>query len=191
LSTSVQAVRAELVIGIGALMKPLTAWFTGMNIGGSALFLAIAAGLIVLLVFILLGRRRQPPRDFRPIHLPQSPIGSADWDGPAQSARHDERRRSIRRTGLPTPILVVEAKAGRSGYAVEAYVLDRSSGGLRLAMEKPYGVGSVLMARPGNAPDGFPWVKVIVKSCHEVSDYFEVGCQFESELELGRLLMFG
>jgi hypothetical protein len=172
-------------------MKPLTEWFTGMNIGGSALLLAIAAGLVVLLAFILFARRREPPRDFRPIPLPQSPVGSADWDSPDLANRHDERRRSIRRTGLPTPILIVEAKAGRSGHAVEAYVLDRSSGGLRLALEKSYGVGSVLMARPGNAPEGFPWVKVIVKSCREVGDYFEVGCQFERELELSRLLMFG
>src|SRR5262249_46273333 len=86
LSTSVQAVRAELIIGIAYPMKPLTEWFNGMNIGGSTLFLAVAAGLVVLLVFILLGRRREPPRDFRPIHLPQSPVGSADWESPLQSA---------------------------------------------------------------------------------------------------------
>jgi hypothetical protein len=172
-------------------MKPLTEWFTGMNIGGTALLLAVAAGLIVLLAFILIGRRH-PPRDFRPpIPLPQSPVGSADWESPMPTARHDERRRSIRRTGLPTPILVVEAKSGRSGHASEAYVLDRSSGGLRLALEKPYSVGALLLARPGNAPEGFQWVKLVVKSCREVSDYFETGCQFESELELGRLLMFG
>jgi hypothetical protein len=172
-------------------MKPLTEWFTGMNVGGTALLLAVAAGLIVLLVFILIGRHREPPRDFRPIPLPQSPVGSADWESPMSSARHDERRLSIRRTGLPTPILVVEARSGRSGQASEAYVLDRSSGGLRLALEKSYGVGTLLLARPSNAPEGFQWVKVVVKSCREVSDYFEVGCQFESELELSRLLMFG
>ena len=105
--------------------------------------------------------RRASSADFRPpIPLPQSPIGSADWEGPVQSNRHDERRRSIRRGGLPTPILVVDAKGSRRGQAAEAYVLDRSTGGLRLALEQPFRVGTVLMAKPSNAPEissGFEW----------------------------------
>src|SRR5262245_6373024 len=109
LMTSVQPVRNTPTIGIASPMKPLTEWFTGMNIGAPALLLAIAAGLIVVLVFIVFGRRRESPRDFRPqIHLPQSPVGSADWENAGPPSRHDERRRSIRRSGLPTPILVIE-----------------------------------------------------------------------------------
>jgi hypothetical protein len=122
--------------------------------------------------------------------LPTTGFGSTDWESPIPTSRHDERRRSIRRTGLPTPIVVLDPK-GRRGEAAEAYVLDRSSGGMRLALEKPCGVGTVLLTRPAHAPDDFKWVKVTVKSCREVGDYFELGCQFESELELSRLLMFG
>jgi len=173
-------------------MQSLAQWSSGVDVADPALLLAIAAGLVVLLALLLLGRRRQPAHEFRaPVMLPSTGIGTADWESPNPSARHDERRRSIRRTGLPTPILIVDPKGGKRAPAAEAYVLDRSSGGLRLALEKPYAVGLVLLTKPSNAPDDFQWVKVTVKNCREVGDYFEVGCQFESELELSRLLMFG
>ncbi|HKA08457.1 MAG TPA: PilZ domain-containing protein, partial [Gemmataceae bacterium] len=171
-------------------MQLLIEWLPGVNVGNAALLLAIGAGLIILLSFLLLGRRpRRTPREFEPPILPGTPAGSGDWESPLLAARHDERRRSTRRSGMPTPILVVDAKGGR--HAWDAYVLDRSAGGIRIALEKSCPVGSMLLARPSNAPEGFEWVKVTVKSCREVGDYFEIGCQFENELELSRLLMFG
>jgi hypothetical protein len=150
-----------------------------------ALLLALAAGVVVVVGLLYFGRRKQQSG---PVVLPS---GSPDWEGPLTNVRHDERRRSIRRGGLPTPIMVVDSKAGRRARAAEAYVLDRSTGGLRLALEKAVPVGSVLLAKPGNAPDGFEWVKVTIRNCREVGDYYEVGCQFETDLELSRLLMFG
>ncbi len=119
------------------------------------------------------------------------PSGSPDWEGPLPNVRNDERRRSIRRGGLPTPIIVIDSKGGKKAKASEAYVLDRSTGGLRLALERPVQVGSLLLAKPGNAPEGFQWVKILIRNCREVGDYYEVGCQFETDLELSRLLMFG
>jgi hypothetical protein len=166
-------------------MQSFTQWLSGLTSADPAVWLAMATGLIVIIGFVFLGRRR---RQREPVVLP---TGSADWEGPFPSARHDERRRSIRRGGLPTPILVVDSKASRKTKTSEAYVLDRSTGGLRLALEKPVQVGSILLARPGNAPDGFEWVKVTIRNCREVGDYYEVGCQFETDLELSRLLMFG
>jgi hypothetical protein len=170
-------------------MQSLTQAFTGISASDPAIWLAVGCGLLVVLTFLFLGRRgrMQFPG---PMVMPNSPAGSPDWDS-SPSPRNDERRRSIRRGGLPTPILVLDPKAGRKSKATEAYVLDRSTGGLRLALENPVNVGSTLLAKPGNAPDGFEWVKVVVRNCREVGDYFEVGCQFETELELNRLLMFG
>jgi hypothetical protein len=150
-----------------------------------ALLMALAAGALVVIGLLYFGRRR---RRSEPVVLPN---GSPDWEGPLPSVRHDERRRSIRRGGLPTPIMVVDSKAGKRAKAAEAYVLDRSTGGLRLALEKPVAVGALLLAKPGNAPDGFEWVKITIRNCREVGDYFEVGCKFETDLELSRLLMFG
>jgi len=169
-------------------MQSLTHLLSGLSATDPSLWLALGAGLVVVLVFLLMGRRKR----FRgPVVLPSAPAASPDWEAVALSARHDERRRSIRRGGLPTPILVVDAKGGKRAKATEAYVLDRSSGGLRLAVERSFVTGAALLAKPGNAPEGFEWVKLVVRNCREVGDYFELGCQFETDLELSRLLMFG
>jgi hypothetical protein len=171
-------------------MQSLTQWFSGFSPTDPSMWLALGAGLVVILVFLILGRRKAK-RFAGPVVLPSAPTASSNWEGPHPSARHDERRRSIRRGGLPTPILVIDSKAGKRAKATEAYVLDRSSGGLRLALEKAIPAGSALLAKPGNAPEGFEWVKLVVRNCREVGDYFELGCQFETDLELSRLLMFG
>jgi len=172
-------------------MQALSQTFSDISIADPALWLAVGAGLAVILAFLFFGRRRDPARFRSPVVPPHTPASSADWETSSASARADERRRAIRRGGLPTPILIVDPKASRRAKAMEAYVLDRSTGGLRLALEKPVNVGGTLLAKPGNAPDGFEWVKVLIRNCREVGDYYEVGCQFETELELNRLLMFG
>lgn len=170
-------------------MQSLTQWLSEMSATDPSLWLALGAGLVVILVFLVLGRRGK--RFTGPVVLPSSPTASPDWEAPHPLARHDERRRSIRRGGLPTPILVVDSKGGKRAKATEAYVLDRSTGGLRLALERAFPAGTTLHAKPGNAPEGFEWVKLVVRNCREVGDYFELGCQFETDLELSRLLMFG
>jgi len=171
-------------------MQSLTQWFSGFSATDPSLWLALAAGLVVILIFLVLGRRNAK-KSGGPVVLPSAPLASPEWEAAHPMARHDERRRSIRRGGLPTPILVIDSKAGKRIKATEAYVLDRSSGGLRLALEKAFPAGSLLLAKPGNAPEGFEWVKLVVRNCREVGDYFELGCQFETDLELSRLLMFG
>lgn len=169
-------------------MQSLSQWLSGLSATDPSLWLALGAGLVVIMTFLFLGRRKR----FRgPVILPSDPAASPDWEALPPLARHDERRRSIRRGGLPTPILIVDAKGGRRAKATEAYVLDRSSGGLRLALERGFPVGTAMLAKPGNAPDGFEWVKLVVRNCKETGDYFELGCQFETDLELSRLLMFG
>lgn len=166
-------------------MQSFTLWISGLTSTDPALVVALTAGLVAAIGLLYFSRRK---RQNGPVVLPS---GSPDWDGPMESIRHDERRRSIRRGGLPTPIMVIDSKAGKRAKAAEAYVLDRSTGGLRLALERPVAVGSLLLAKPGNAPDGFEWVKITIRNCREVGDYYEVGCQFETDLELSRLLMFG
>src|SRR5262245_24121032 len=107
-------------------MQPLTGWFSDVHVGDPALWLAVAAGLLV--TFVLLLRGRSPAAPFA---LPK-PVASPDWESPPV-ARHDERRRSIRRAGLPSPIHLIDAQPVRKARPIEAYVLDRSTGGLRLA----------------------------------------------------------
>lgn len=169
-------------------MQPLAVSFSDFRTSDPALWLAIGVGLAVMMTLLLIGRRSR--RSQGPVVLP-AVFGSLDWESPLPAARHDERRRSIRRGGLPTPLHIVDSKAGRRARVIDAYVLDRSTGGLRIAMEKPVAIGSTMLAKPSNAPEGFAWVRIMIRSCHEVGDYYELGCQFESDLELSRLLMFG
>lgn len=167
-------------------MQSLTQWFSGLSTVDPAIWLALGAGVVVILGFWFYSRHRR--RSGGPIMLPN---GSPDWELPLPAARNDERRRAIRRGGLPTPIIVVDPKQGKKAKSYEAYVLDRSTGGLRLALERPFPIGSTLMGRPSNAPDGFDWVKMTIRNCKETGDYYEIGCQFDVELELSRLLLFG
>ena len=49
----------------------------------------------------------------------------------------------------------------------------------------------MLRVRPSHAPETFEWIGVIVRNCREVGDHFELGLQFEAELDWNKLLMFG
>jgi hypothetical protein len=168
-------------------MTELTKFFSDLSFGEPVIWLAIGSGLLILLVFLFLGRRQR-----RKVAIvgpnEKDDLNPADaWLPP--SKRPDERRRSTRRTGVPTHVKVTDPK--RPKRVIEGFVLDRSSGGIRLASEKPFPTGSTLQVRPSNAPDEFPWIIIIVRSCRELGDYFELGCQFHEELPINLLLMFG
>ena len=137
-------------------MQALTQWFSSLSFGDPALWVALGSGLAIVLGFLFLGRRPSRHPAFA-IALPEL-TNLGDWDNPP-SARHDERRRAIRRNGLPTPVHIIDWKANRKSKPMEAYVLDRSTGGLRLAMEKPSAVGTVLAARPGKRRSSSPGVR--------------------------------
>src|SRR4051812_16838255 len=139
-------------------MQSMTQWLSGLSATDPSLWLALGSGLVVILVFLLLGRRGKRFRG--PVVLDAAPSASPDWEAPHPLARHDERRRSIRRGGLPTPILVVDSKGGKRAKATEAYVLDRSTGGLRLGPERALPAGSTPPAQAGQGPQGVAWVEV-------------------------------
>lgn len=171
-------------------MSELQTWLSDLSWKDPSLVLALGSGAVVLILFAIL--RRTPRR--APV-VSTNNNGSANimpYDGSGwlpPTPRSDERRRSTRRGGLPSSILLVEPKNRKR--SMEGFVLDRSNGGLRVALEKPYPIGLNLEVRPINAPEETPWIPVIVRNCREVGDYFEVGCQFDQELPWHLLLMFG
>ena len=59
------------------------------------------------------------------------------------------------------------------------YVLDRSTSGLRLALEAGMAPGSSMQIRAAHAPETTPWVTVIVRNCKDTGEHFELGCEFE------------
>lgn len=169
------------------LMQDATKWISNLSLGDPAVWLAIAAFLFVLLGFTFLGRK--PSKHFT------TPVGDADpgvlptanWNN--NFRRLDEKRKSVRRQGVPTPLHVIDGQHAKR--ALDAYVLDRSTGGIRIAIQKPVAIGANLQVRPVNSGTETPWIPVLVRNCKEVGDYYEVGCQFERELPWNLLLMFG
>lgn len=168
-------------------MTQLTELFSSLKINEPAVWIALGSGLAVILIFLFLGRRQRRAVAFV-APAAENEVNPVDaWLPP--SKRPDERRRSTRRSGVPTAVQVTDPKKPKK--IIEGFVLDRSAGGVRLASEKSFPTGSTLHVRTSNAPPESPWVLITVRSCREVGDYFELGCQFQEDLPWHLLLMFG
>ncbi len=148
-------------------------------------YLPLAAGAGVgLVVMLLLGlRARRPAADDGPTSL----SGSDQWR--AAEAAYSDRRTSVRRDGAPIKI-VVSSPAFQKGQD-SGYVLDRSTGGLRIALGTAVAAGTSLMIRATHAPDSAPWVTVLVRSCKHTGQHHELGCEFEKTPPWNVLLLFG
>jgi hypothetical protein len=146
---------------------------------------ALGGGLVTGLILALALRRRKPE--------PVEPLITGPLDRPVDWEAHDtsfaDRRGSIRREGKPVRVLVscpVFKNKLSSGW-----VIDRSTGGLRLALEVAVAPGTGMQVRAVNAPDTIPWVTVLARSCRDTGDYFELGCEFEQTPPWNVLLLFG
>jgi PilZ domain len=135
----------------------------------------LATVLMVVLLVINKRRAMKPPK-----HKKQ-PGDLADTSS--------DRRNSLRRDGPPVEVTVQSAafKGGSAG----GYVLDRSTGGLKLALSAGLTAGSTLQVKAKHAPDTTPWVTVLVRSCRENTDHYELGCEFEKTPPWNVLLLFG
>jgi hypothetical protein len=73
-------------------------------------------------------------------------------------------------------------------------VLDRSMGGMRLALFSEVEAGTVLAIRPVHADAMVPWVEIEIRSCKvskEIPGQFEVGCQYVKSPPYSIQLLFG
>jgi hypothetical protein len=89
--------------------------------------------------------------------------------------RVHERRAYLRRMGSPVPVsirteVLAEPLAGE--------VLDRSDGGLRLAVDRQISAGMILRVSPAQALGFDVWVDVQVVYCLSWDSRWVVGCQF-------------
>lgn len=147
----------------------------------------VLPALIVLataLIVVLLVVSRKPEGGLKPPKLKKAPEASE-----VVSATAADRRNSLRRDGPAVEVVVMSTafKAGAAG----GYVLDRSTGGMRLALATGMASGSALQVRAKHAPDTTPWVTVIVRSCRANDDHYELGCEFEKTPPWNVLLLFG
>ena len=143
---------------------------------------ALAAGLLIARLTYLVGRRWlcRPPWAYPE----QPPLGRLEpLLDPFTAGSATERRESSRRRGHAVSVAVAEAGPG--------WVLDRSMGGLGLALPTPAPLGAVLNVRAANAPVGTPWAEVEVLHCRPEEDHQRVGCRFRQTPHMGVLLLFG
>jgi hypothetical protein len=145
----------------------------------------IVGGIVTftVLIVLLIHRRRSFPHTSP---LP-SLTRSSEWQLP--DAAYSDRRNHVRREGPPVRILI-SSPALQSGVD-KGFVLDRSTGGLRIATQVAMVPGGTLQVRAHNAPDTTPWVTVIVRSCKSIGSRFELGCEFDQTPPWNVLLLFG
>ena len=141
-------------------------------------------GLILGVAMVILRRRSQPPEDTFPIG---QITRSSDWELPRDSFAN--RRTSARREGQIVKVYL-SSPVFKKGITT-GYVIDRSTGGLRIAMKSAMVVGGTMLVRADNAPDTIPWVTVIIRSCRQVGNHYEVGCEFDKTPPWHVLLLFG
>ena len=153
--------------------------------GGSAL-------LVITVVFVATLRRRPTGLDPEKLAAATAGPGGSDekvlnWEPPEQS--YADRRGAVRRQGAVVRV-VLASQTFRNGVA-DGYVLDRSTGGLKLASQTGMAPGSTLQVRAADAPDTVGFVTVIVRSCRKNADHYELGCEFEKTPPWNILLLFG
>ncbi|MBA4062668.1 MAG: hypothetical protein C0501_02970 [Isosphaera sp.] len=169
------------------LLRAVTAWVTEHRpavIGGAVAFVVLVALLVVVN-----RRRRLDPAKLTGAGSPAAVDHekAAHWAPPEQS--YADRRGAVRRDGQPVRVLL--ASPNLRGGADEGYVLDRSTGGLRVATAAAVAPGTALQARAANAPDTVGYVTLLVRSCRRNGDHFELGCEFEKTPPWNVLLLFG
>ncbi len=118
-----------------------------------------------------------------PTFVPPAPLASiAPSDGPDQRA-------NFRRPGNPVLVHVADADQQRSPW--NAWVVDRSRRGVRLAVERPLLVGYVYTVRPIQAPPSTPWTALEVRHCSELDGHWEVGCRFLKPPTVAVMMLYG
>lgn len=146
-------------------------------------YLPIAVGFgvaIALLMLLLQSRSRGLPAP------PPKPTGTLS---DTNDETYANRRSASRRDGQPVRVLV--SSPSFRGEMEQGWVLDRSTGGLRIAVSRPLPPGAIIQVRADNAPDTVPWTSVIVRSCRDEGKHHEIGCEFETTPPWNVLLLFG
>jgi hypothetical protein len=160
-------------------------------------YLPVVVGTIVSIVvlwyLIFRGWRLEKFDTSEPRYIPPNTSSvvakeRADKWEPRETSYAD-RRGSVRRDGPPVQV-ILQSTSFRNGVD-DGLVVDRSMGGLRILLKKSIPQGSTLQVRALNAPENVGYVTVVVRSCRDNDDYFELGCEFEKTPPWNVLLLFG
>jgi hypothetical protein len=150
----------------------------------------VAVAVMAFLALNAIARRR---REFNASKLananaqPVSGEKALSWEPPEQS--YADRRGAVRREGKPVRVYLASTTL-RNGTG-DGYVIDRSTGGLKLATQVAIAPGTMLQVRAVDAPDTVGFVSIIVRSCRKSNNHYELGCEFEKTPPWNVLLLFG
>jgi hypothetical protein len=153
----------------------------------------IAAGIGMAITAAALATGYSLLRERRRRVLAVPPVKSWPACGPVRDpfvyGSAAERRAALRRNGNPTAVLLTDAEAKTE--PTPGWVLDRSTGGLGLAVGEQVEPGTLLSIRTVNAPRIVPWIQLEVKTCRAEDGCWELGCQFRKTPPWSVLLLFG
>jgi hypothetical protein len=177
------------------MIDSAAAWATA----NLAILIGGAVAVIVLTVVCILTRQRRLTEMERlaaaaaslasssSAPSPTSEEKALEWEPPEHS--YADRRGAVRREGSVVRVKLV-AHPFRNGVG-EGFVLDRSTGGLRIAVTTPLEPGVSVQVRATNAPETVDFVGVLVRSCRKSGEFYELGCEFEKTPPWNVLLLFG
>jgi hypothetical protein len=99
-----------------------------------------------------------------------------------------ERRTSHRRWGNPTEVGLTSVLWSSPLHGL---VINRSTGGFAIFVDKEIEPTTVLSVRPLEAPHYVPWVEIEVKYCRRIRRNYLIGCQSSTEIPWNVLAWFG
>ena len=155
--------------------------------------IAVGGGVAILVLTFLCVSATRRRRALDPSKLAAANASAVtgekalSWEPAGQS--YADRRGAVRREGQPVRV-VLAANTFRNG-ACDGYVIDRSTGGLKIASQAGVAPGTTLQVRAVDAPDTVGFVTLLVRSCRKSDDYYELGCEFEQTPPWNVLLLFG
>jgi len=149
-------------------------------IGGGAIALVLLAGLWML--------RRRPKPELPPAPGAARPKSKVEVD-PFLRGSILEKRTALRRAGKPVDVLLSDAD--HKAEPVPGWVIDRSTGGLAVAVSRDYEIGTVLTVRPLAASEQVPWLQIEVRHCYRLDSDWRLSCKFVRTPPYGIMVMFG
>ena len=99
-----------------------------------------------------------------------------------------EKRTGRRRWGNPVDVRLASPSLQQPLHGI---VLNRSTGGLGIFVDRAMELGTVFEVRAAEAPSYVPSAEVVVRFCRKVRRQYFLGCQFQSEVPWNIRVWFG
>jgi hypothetical protein len=133
-----------------------------------------------------------PPSDPKNDDAPELPeditaiTPEPDGEEPETATDVADRRSSPRRKKL----LKITIRNESNGDLFSGWVVDRSLGGMCLAVSQPLEVGTLIAVRRPSAPASIPWVELRVLHVRDQESTWELGCTFTRSPSWELMLQF-